>query len=127
MNRRERMIATAILNLAFVITLFFEWSDGPNGRGWDQDSAWLALVAAVVSALILLAEAFDYELPRFPVAGVAAFLTSLTLFWTLASLIDRQDQAWGIVVALIVVILATILAVSVWLGDRRVSGPPPAR
>ncbi len=121
------MIGAAIFDLAFVISLFFDWSD-PSTRGWDRDSAWLAMAAALIAALILLAEAFDYELPRFPVAGVAAFLTSLTLFYTLVWLVDSKDQAWGIVVALVVSIVATILAVSVWSADRRAGGaPPPAR
>lgn len=126
LNRRERMIGAAILNVLFAISLFFEWGGG-DFRGWDRDSAWLPFACAVIAALILFAEAFDYELPRFPVSGVAAYLTSLTLFYVLISLVDVRDQQWGIIFALIVSAVATVLAVSVWMSDRAGGGAPTAR
>jgi hypothetical protein len=46
LDRRERLIAVAILNGVFIISLFFEWGAG-CGRAWDADSVWLAFIAAI--------------------------------------------------------------------------------
>lgn len=118
LDRRERLISVAALNGAFIITLFFEWGS-PGLRAWDRDSAWLALAAALAAALISLADAFEYELPRIPGTGVSAYLTSITFVYVLMSLMDIRDQSWGIVVALIISVLATIVATGTWVADRR--------
>ena len=49
-----------------------------------------------------LADAFDYELPRLPGSGVIAYLTSISLWYVIFSLMDIHDQAWGIIVSLII-------------------------
>jgi hypothetical protein len=117
LERRERLLAVAILNGVFIISLFFEWGAG-GARAWDADSVWLAFVAALFAGLISLADAFDYEVPRLPGAGVSAYLTSLTLVYTLIALMDIRDQSWGIIVSLIVAIVATSIAFGTWRADR---------
>lgn len=117
LERRERLLAVAILNGVFIISLFFEWGAG-GARAWDADSVWLAFLAALFAALISLADAFDYEVPRLPGAGVAAYLTSVTLIYTLIALMDIRDQSWGIIVSLIVSIIATFIAWGTWSADR---------
>ena len=117
LERRERLLAVAILNGVFIISLFFEWGAG-GARAWDTDSVWLAFVAALFAGLISLADAFDYEVPRLPGAGVSAYLTSLTLVYTLIALMDIRDQSWGIIVSLIVAIVATSIAFGTWRADR---------
>ena len=117
LERRERLVAVAILNGVFIISLFFEWGAG-GARAWDADSVWLAFVAALFAGLISLADAFDYEVPRLPGAGVSAYLTSLTLVYTLIALMDIRDQSWGIIVSLIVAIVATSIAFGTWRADR---------
>ncbi|MGB0614000.1 MAG: hypothetical protein ACPGN4_07615, partial [Miltoncostaeaceae bacterium] len=68
--------------------------------------------------LISLADAFDYEVPRLPGTGVAAYLTSITLVYTVVALMDIRDQSWGIIVSLIVAIISTFIAFGTWRADR---------
>jgi len=117
LDRRERLIAVAILNGVFIISLFFEWGAG-GGRAWDADSVWLAFIAAIFAGLMTLADAFDYEVPPLPDSGVAAYLTSVTLIYTPIALMDIRDQSWGIIVSLIVSIIATFIAWGTWRADR---------
>ena len=117
LDRRERLIAVAILNGVFIISLFFEWGAG-GARAWAADSVWLPFLAALFAGLISLADAFDYEIPRLPGTGVAAYLTSITLVYTLVALMDIRDQSWGIIVSLIVSIIATFIAWGTWHADR---------
>lgn len=117
LDRRERLIAVAILNGVFIVSLFFEWGAG-GARAWDADSVWLAFLAALFAGLISLADAFDYEVPRLPGAGVSAYLTSITLVYTIIALMDIRDQSWGIIVSLIVSIVSTFIAWGTWRADR---------
>ncbi len=117
LDRRERLLAVAILNGVFIISLFFEWGAG-GVRAWDADSVWLAFLAALFAGLISLADAFDYEVPRLPGTGVAAYLTSVTLLYTVIALMDIRDQSWGIIVSLIVSIVSTFIAWGTWRADR---------
>ncbi len=117
MDRRERMLAVAILNGVFIISLFFQWGDG-GVRAWDADATWAVFVVVLIAGLLALADAFDYELPRLPGAGVIAYLTSISLWYVIFSLMDIHDQAWGIIVSLIVAILATVVAAMAWAADR---------
>jgi hypothetical protein len=117
LERRERLLAVAILNGVFIISLFFEWGAG-GARAWDADSVWLAFVAALIAGLLSLADAFDYEVPRLPGTGVSAYLTSITLVYTIIALMDIRDQSWGIIVSLIVSIIATSIAFGTWRADR---------
>jgi len=117
LDRRERLLAVAILNGVFIISLFFEWGAG-GARAWDADSVWLAFLAALFAGLISLADAFDYEVPRLPGTGVAAYLTSITLVYTVVALMDSRDQSWGIIVSLIVAIISTFIAFGTWRADR---------
>ena len=107
----------AILNGVFIISLFFEWGAG-GARAWDADSVWLAFLAALFAGLISLADAFDYEVPRLPGTGVSAYLTSITLVYTVIALMDIRDQSWGIIVSLIVSIVSTFIAFGTWRADR---------
>ena len=118
MNRRERMLGIAILNGAFIISMFFQWGDG-GVRAWDADASWLVFVVALAAGLMALADAFDYEVPRMPGTSVIAYLTSITLWYVIFSLMDIHDQAWGIIVSLIIAILATVVATMAWAADRR--------
>lgn len=117
LERRERLLAVAILNGVFIISLFFEWGAG-GARAWDADSVWLPFLAALIGGLIALADAFDYEVPRLPGSGVSAYLTSITLVYTIVALMDIRDQSWGIIVSLIVSIVATFIAFGTWRADR---------
>jgi hypothetical protein len=117
LERRERLLAVAILNGVFIISLFFEWGAG-GARAWDADSVWLAFVAALIAGLLSLADAFDYEVPRLPGTGVSAYLTSITLVYTIIALMDIRDQSWGIIVSLIVSIIATFIAFGTWRAER---------
>ena len=118
MDRRERMLGIAILNGAFIISMFFQWGDG-GVRAWDADASWLVFVVALAAGLMALADAFEYEVPRMPGISVIAYLTSIPLWYVIFSLMDIHDQAWGIIVSLIIAILATVVATMAWAADRR--------
>ncbi len=118
MDRRERMLGIAILNGAFIISMFFQWGDG-GVRAWDADASWLVFVVALAAGLMALADAFEYEVPRMPGTSVIAYLTSITLWYVIFSLMDIHDQAWGIIVSLIIAILATVVATMAWAADRQ--------
>ena len=75
-------------------------------------------IVVLIAGLLALADAFDYELPRLPGAGVIAYLTSISLWYVLFSLMDIHDQAWGIIVSLVIAILATVVAAMAWAADR---------
>ena len=57
-------------------------------------------------------------MPRLPGTGVIAYLTSISLWYVIFSLMDIHDQAWGIIVSLIIAILATVVATMAWSADR---------
>ena len=65
-TREQRMLAAAAANVLFIISLFFPWY-GFGDLDFSGDDVipawWLMLIFAVVAALILAADAYNFELP----------------------------------------------------------------
>lgn len=123
-TREQKLLGAAIANVLFVVSLFLKWSgvNTPLGdfsqSGQDVGSWWLALIIALVAAAIFVAEFMRIELP--PIAGVplATYLTSLTAFYSIVFILALDGLKFGLFLALIVSVAATVLAAAVWREDH---------
>jgi hypothetical protein len=123
LTREQRMLAAAVANVLFVIMLFLPWYDFGTGSisGWSAiDSSWIIMVIALVAAAVLAAEALNVvQLPPFLTgAGVPAYLTSLTFWFTIFFLIGASGTKVGIILALIFSVIANIFTVWLWRESR---------
>ena len=116
-TREQRMLGAAAANVLFIISLFFPWygvgSFDFNGADVIP-SWWLMLIFAVLAALIFVADAYNLELPAMLNPGMwAAYLTSVTFIVTLMVFLDGDagSRKFGVWLALIFSLVATILAV----------------
>ena len=116
-TREQRMLGAAAANVLFIISLFFPWYGVASFDFNGEDvipSWWLMLVFAIVAALIFVADAYNFELPTIVNAGLwAAYLTSVTFIVTLMVFLegDAGSRKFGVWLALIFSLVATILAV----------------
>jgi hypothetical protein len=116
-TREQRMLGAAAANVLFIISLFFPWYGVASFDFNGEDvipSWWLMLVFAIVAALIFVADAYNFELPTIVNAGLwAAYLTSVTFIVTLMVFLDGDagSRKFGVWLALIFSLVATILAV----------------
>jgi hypothetical protein len=124
LTREQKLLGAAIANVLFVISIFLKWQgpDTPIGdfslSGQDLDSWWIALVIALLAAAIFAADALRFELPSAAGIGVATYLTSLTLFYSLIWMFALDDRKYGLFLALIFSAAATALATAVWRQER---------
>ncbi|HVG99200.1 MAG TPA: hypothetical protein VM844_00440 [Miltoncostaeaceae bacterium] len=116
-TREQRMLAAAAANVLFIITLFFPWY-GVGDFDFSGDDVipawWLMLIFAAVAALILAADAYNFELPAaISPAATAGYLTSVTFIVTFMVFVDGGggSRKFGVWLALIFSLVATILAV----------------
>ena len=116
-TREQRMLGAAAANVPFIIiSLFFPWYGVASFDFNGEDvipSWWLMLVFAALAALILVADAYNFELPTVePSALSAAYLTSVTFIVTLMVFLDGDagSRKFGVWLALIFSLVATILA-----------------
>jgi hypothetical protein len=120
------MLAAAAANVLFIISLFFPWY-GAGGLDADGDdvipSWWIMLIFAALAALILVADAYNLELPAVVNPGlVAAYLTSVTFIVTLMVFLDgfgALGRKFGVWLALIFSLVATVLAAVHARDERR--------
>jgi hypothetical protein len=116
-TREQRMLGAAAANILFLISLFFPWFGfaGVNISGDDViPSWWVMLIFAIVAAVILAADAYNFELPAIVnPAAWAAYLTSVTFIVTLMVFLDGDagSRKFGVWLALIFSLAATILVV----------------
>jgi hypothetical protein len=116
-TREQRMLGAAAANVLFIICLFFPWYGIGDVDADGQDvipSWWLMLIFAAVAALILVADAYNFELPAVVNPTLwAAYLTSVTFIVTLMVFLDGFGAAgrkYGVWLALIFSLVATALA-----------------
>jgi hypothetical protein len=114
-TREQRMLGAAAANVLFIITLFFPWY-GVGEFDLDGDdvipSWWLMLIFAALAAVILVADAYNFELPTVlhPATWVA-YLTSVTFVVTLMIFLEGGSggRKFGVWLALIFSLVATVL------------------
>ena len=115
-TREQRMLGAAAANVLFIITLFFPWY-GVGEFDLDGDdvipSWWLMLIFAALAAVILVADAYNFELPTVLNPAIwAAYLTSVTFIVTLMIFLEggSGSRKFGVWLALIFSVVATVLA-----------------
>lgn len=126
LTREQRMLGAAAANILFLISLFFPWYGlGDANIGGDDvvPSWWVLLIFAIVAAALLAADAFNFELPAIVnPATWAAYLSSVTFIVTLMIFLEGGGLAgreFGIFLALLFSLVATVLAVMHWREEGR--------
>lgn len=115
-TREQRMLGAAAANALFIISLFFPWYGVGDFDLSGEDvipSWWLMLIFAALAAVILLADAYDFEMPAVVSPGLwAAYLTSVTFIVTLMVFLEggAGSRKFGVWLALILSLVATVLA-----------------
>jgi len=115
-TREQKELGAAGCLVVFIITLFLKWSGDAKGK--DIDSWWIPLILAIVAGAVFAADGLNLELPNRLPLSAATYLTSLCLFYSIIWIVAASDVKYGLVLALIFTLAATVLAVWVWREDR---------
>jgi hypothetical protein len=123
LSREQRMLAAAAANVLFVIMLFLPWygGGGSSVSGWSAiDSSWIILVIGLGAAALLAVEALNVTQlpPALSGAGLPAYLTSLTFWFTIFFLVGWDGTKIGIFLALIFSALGNALTIWLWREAR---------
>lgn len=126
LTREQRIYAAAGASILFVISLFFNWrGEGDFSASGTEvvPSFWILLIFSAVAAVVLIAEAVDYELPGLlrDSAPLAAYLTSVSFIVTLMIFIDDFEgigRKFGIFLALLFSAAAFGLSVYHWRQEK---------
>lgn len=127
LTREQRIYAAAGASILFVISLFFTWFGQDFGEisvkisGTDAvPSWWILLIFSAAAAVILIAEALNYELPAaIHPASWAAYLTSVSFIVTLMIFLEGSSRKFGVFLALIFSLAAVVLSVMHWREEGR--------
>lgn len=124
--RQRQIYIAAGANIVFILSLFLPWFALGS---YDSISGWTALpaplvilLAAAVAVIGLFAEVNRLALPiRLDPLGVAAYASSIPLWFATTNLISGggTGRDWGLVVAFLAAVVATVFAVRVWREVRR--------
>ena len=124
--RQRQIYIAAGANVVFILSLFLPWFALGS---YDSISGWTALpaplvilLAAAVAIIGLFAEVNRVVLPiRLDPLGVAAYASSIPLWFATTNLISGggTGRDWGLVVAFLAAVVATVFAVRVWREARR--------
>ena len=124
--RQRQIYIAAGANIVFILSLFLPWFALGS---YDSISGWTALpaplvilLAAAVAIIGLFAEVNRVALPiRLDPLGVAAYASSIPLWFATTNLISGggTGRDWGLVVAFLAAVVATVFAVRVWREVRR--------
>ena len=124
--RQRQIYIAAGANIVFILSLFLPWFALGS---YDSISGWTALpapvvilLAAAVAIIGLFAEVNRVALPiRLDPLGVAAYASSIPLWFATTNLISGggTGRDWGLVVAFLAAVVATVFAVRVWREARR--------
>jgi len=124
--RQRQIYIAAGANIVFILSLFLPWFALGS---YDSISGWTALpaplvilLAAAVAIIGLFAEVNRVMLPiRLDPLGVAAYASSIPLWFATTNLISGggTGRDWGLVVAFLAAVVATVFAVRVWREARR--------
>jgi hypothetical protein len=116
---QQKMYIAAGANALFAICLFFPWfGAGPfSTSGYDSlPTAWIPMLFAVAAAVLLAAQAFDYDLPvRVPPFAAAAYLSSVPLIITLMIFLEADGgRKFGLFLGLLASGAATAFSTMLW-------------
>lgn len=126
MTRQREIYIAIVANVLFALSLFLPWfslGSYDSISGWSSlPTPWLILLVALVAALALLAEVNRFELPvRVPPLAIAAYASTIPLWFSFTDLVSGggTGRDWGLFVAVLASLVATVFSVRVWRGDRR--------
>lgn len=124
--RQRQIYIAAGANIVVILSLFLPWfalGSYDSISGWSALPApLLILLAAVVALVGLFAEVNRVALPiRLDPIAVAAYASSVPLWFATAELLSGggTGRDWGLVVAFLAALVATVFAVRVWREMRR--------
>jgi len=124
--RQRQIYIAAGANIVFIVSLFLPWfalGSYDSISGWSALPApLLILIAAVLAVIGLFAEVNRIALPvRLDPLGVAAYASSIPLWIATTNLISGggTGRDWGLIVAFLAAVVATVFAVRVWREMRR--------
>jgi hypothetical protein len=124
-TREQKVLAAAGACVLFIVFLFLPWFGfgGEDISGWDAvPSSWVLLIFAILATVILVADAFRFEIPiRVSVGAAAAYLTSVLMIVTVMFVLEPVGgfggREWGIFLALVFAIIAFLASLAVWQED----------
>jgi hypothetical protein len=124
--RQRQIYIAAGANIVFIVSLFLPWfalGSYDSISGWSVLPApFLILLAALAAIVGMFAAVSRIALPlRLHPIGVAAYASSIPLWFATADLIGGggTGRDWGLVVAFLAALVATVFAVRVWRETRR--------
>ena len=123
LTREQRMYAAAGASILFIISLFFNWFGVGDFNISGQDAVpswWILLIFAAVAALVLIADARNFDLPpAIQPATWAAYLTSVCFIVTLMIFLEGSHRKFGIFLALLFSLAAVVLSVMHWREEAK--------
>lgn len=126
LTREQRMLGAAGASVLFIISLFFSWyGEGDLSLSGDDvvPSWWILLIFAAGAAALLVADAFNFELPAaVNPATWAAYLSSVVFIVTLMVFLEGGGplgRKFGLFLALIFSLVALVLAAMHWREEGR--------
>jgi hypothetical protein len=118
LTRRQGMLGAAAACALYLVSLFLPWVGGGGISFSGSDvvpSWWLLLVLALVAAVVLAAEALDYDLPlQVNPTAVPAYLTSVVFIVTAMVFLEADGRRVGLFLALLTSAAAAGLAAYIW-------------
>ncbi len=124
--RQRQIYIAAGANIVFIVSLFLPWFALGS---YDSVSGWsvlpvplLIMIVSLVAIAGLFAEVNGIALPlRLDPLGVGAYASSIPLWFAASDLIGGggTGRDWGLVVAFLAALVATVFAVRVWREGRR--------
>lgn len=120
LTREQRLLGAAGACVVYIIALFLPWAGAGGFSVSRQDAGgwWILLILALLAGGIFAADALNFELP--PVLGIplATFLMTLLSFDAIIKMFELSGRKYGFFLALIVILVGTGLAISVWREER---------
>lgn len=120
LTREQRLLGAAGACVVYIIALFLPWFGGSGISFSRQDLGgwWILLILALLAGGIFAADALNFELPPILSIPLATFLMTLLSFDAIMKLLELDGHKWGFFLALILILVGTGLAISVWREER---------
>lgn len=129
-TREQKMLVAAGANVVFIISLFLDWGVGASASvggteivsvgasGTDVvPSWWIPMVIAILAVVVLAAEGLYMELPVPTSSALGLYLSSIPLIVTVMIFLEISGKKFGVWLALIATIVATVMAALAWRED----------
>lgn len=128
-TREQKMLVAAGANVVFIISLFLDWFGASASVGGTEivsvgasgtdvvPSWWIPMVIAILAVVVLAAEGLYMELPVPTSSALGLYLSSIPLIVTVMIFLEISGKKFGVWLALIATIVATVMAALAWRED----------